>query len=129
MKYLERWVSTTEKSPVDYASKMVKLFHTSCLNESYQAFSKQVWECLQTLLALVADNSIALCWVPEHRRIDGNEKADALAKRGVKTPYFGIDSVCGISVRTAKTTVKVWTGERHYNSNGLSIQIIIWLGN
>ena len=50
---------------------------------------------------LTADNSIALCWVPGHRGIDGNEKADALAKRGVKTPYFGLEPVCGISVRTA----------------------------
>ena len=33
---LERWVSTTEKSPVDYASKMMKLLHTSCLNVQFQ---------------------------------------------------------------------------------------------
>ena len=87
----------TEKSPVDYASKMMKLFHTSCLNESYHVSSKLVWECLQTLQTLAADNSIALCWVPGYRGIDGNEKADALAKRGVETPYFGLEPVCGIS--------------------------------
>ena len=37
----------------------------------------------------------------------------ALAKRGAEIPYFGLEPVCGISMRTAKTTVKLWTGERH----------------
>ena len=97
--------------------------------ESYQISSKLVWECLQTLQTLAADNSIELHWVLGHRGIDGNEKTDALAKRGVKTPYFGLEPGCGISVRTAKTTVKLWTGERHCNRNGLNIQIINWLGN
>ena len=80
---------------------------------TYQVSSKLVWECLQTLQNLAADNSTALCWVPGHRGIDGNEKADDLAKRGAETPYFGLEPVYGISMRTAKTTVKLWTGERH----------------
>jgi len=32
---LERWVSTTKKSPVDYASKMMKPLHTYCLNVQF----------------------------------------------------------------------------------------------
>ena len=125
-------VSTTEKSPVDYASKMMKLFHISCLNESYQASSKLVWECLQTLQTLAAHNSIALCWVPGHRGIVGNEKADALAKRGVGTPYFGLESVCGISMRTAKTTVKIMDLGKTLQPQWLKYpdhKYNVWLGN
>ena len=69
--------------------------------DSYQVSSKLAWECLQTLQTLAADNSIALCWVPGHRGIDGNKKADALAKREAETLYFGPEPVCGISMRTA----------------------------
>ena len=96
--------------------------------ESYQASSKLVWECLQTFQTLAANNSIELCCVPGHRGNDSNEKADALAIRGAETPYFGPELVYGISLRTAKTTVKLWTRERHCN-NGINIQIMNWLGN
>ena len=78
-----------------------------------------------SLKTLATDNSIELFWVPVHRGIDGyvrnqvpghrgidgNEKADALAKRGVETPYFGLESVCGISMRTAKPQLNYGLGK------------------
>ena len=35
--------------------------------ESYRISLKLVWECLQTLQTLAANNNIELCWVPGQR--------------------------------------------------------------
>ena len=45
--------------------------------------SKIVLECRKKLDILSEKNEITLIWVPGHQNIDGNEKADELAKNGV----------------------------------------------
>ena len=52
---------------------------------SYQVKSKLVWDCLNSLIALSSCNSLELRWVLEHQGIQGNEKADQLAKKGAET--------------------------------------------
>ena len=50
--------------------------------------SKVVSSCHKELLALREQHNINLCWMPGHKNILGNEKADELAKRGAQYGKF-----------------------------------------
>ena len=80
---------------------------------SDQVKSNLVWDCLNALRTLSSRNKLELRWVPGHRGIQGNEKADQLAKKGADTPFFGPEPVVGISTTTAKTSVKIWIRDKH----------------
>ena len=100
-----------------YHGKRIRIF-TDCQSalkalSSYQVKSKLVWDCLNSLIALSSCNSLELRWVPGHQGIQGNEKADQLAKKGAETSFIGPEPVVGVSIRTAKTTVKTWIKDRH----------------
>ncbi|KAL1448474.1 hypothetical protein WDU94_005530 [Cyamophila willieti] len=64
---------------------------------SFTHESKLTWECLETLKLLAKDNHVTLTWVPGHEGIDGNEKADELAKIGTTLPFIGPEPFCGVS--------------------------------
>ena len=49
---------------------------------SHKVTSRLVWECIKTLNELAEHNKITLMWVPGHCGVEGNEKADELAKQG-----------------------------------------------
>lgn len=80
--------------------------------------SKLVWECTMLLQQLSCRNKVNLYWVPGHCGIEGNEKADQLAKIGSSTqfigpePYFGI-APCGFKLELKnleRTKIKLtWT--------------------
>jgi ribonuclease HI len=78
-----------------------------------QVSSKLVWDCTLTLIQLSANNHVMLKWVPGHRGIEGNEKADQLAKEGAVRPFYGPEPVCGISRATARDAAKKWAREEH----------------
>ena len=44
--------------------------------------SKFLWHCIELLIELSKNNIVQLVWVPGHSGIDGNEKADELARKG-----------------------------------------------
>ena len=71
-----------------------------------------MWECLQTLTTLAANNVVQFCWVLGRQGIEGNEQAEFLAKKGAETPFFGSEPVCRISLRTIKAAIKQWSGEK-----------------
>lgn len=48
--------------------------------------SKVVSNCHKELDALCEQHKVTICWVPGHKGIEGNEKADELAKRGASLP-------------------------------------------
>lgn len=92
--------------------------------DSHQYNSKLVWDCLQTLQTLSQRNSVVLGWVPGHQGIEGNERADQLAKRGVTTLHYGPEPFCGISKLQARTEVMEKTRKEHHkrwNSSGQSL--------
>lgn len=64
--------------------------------------SKLVWECRKLLKQLASKNQVHLYWVPGHRGIDGNEKADLLARNGSEGHFIGPEPFCGVSKSVLK---------------------------
>lgn len=59
--------------------------------------SKLVLECKMLLNVLGGHNKVNLIWVPGHCGVEGNEKADFLARKGSNLEMFGPEPAIGIS--------------------------------
>ena len=70
--------------------------------------SRSVSECLDTLTALAKSNKVNLIWVPGHEGIEGNEKADELAKKGANCPFVGPEPFNGVPKSHKTTKIKHW---------------------
>lgn len=70
--------------------------------------SKLVWECVELLQQLSCRNKVNLYWVPGHCGIEGNEKADQLAKIGSSMQFIGPEPFFGISPCSLKMEFKNW---------------------
>jgi hypothetical protein len=66
-----------------------------------------VWNCFQ-LLELAEQNKVKLIWVPGHSGVEGNGKADQLAKLGADEPLLGPELFCGIMKKTARRAIDLW---------------------
>lgn len=73
--------------------------------------SKIVWECINSLKQLSSSNRTVIGWVPGHAGIDGNEKADELARLGASTPLNGPEPFIGIPKSTVKNIIKEWVNQ------------------
>ena len=76
--------------------------------EAYKTKSKVVWECKQLLNQLSGKNKVKLIWVPGHAGIEGNERADELARGASDTLFIGPEPSCGISYGHARTVIDKW---------------------
>jgi ribonuclease HI len=70
--------------------------------------SKIVQQCWLTLNELARGNKITLVWVPGHRGIDGNEKADELARQGSDTNFIGPEPFCALPSGALFSPIKIW---------------------
>lgn len=70
--------------------------------------SKIVWECYNKLQQLSLRNRVNLYWVPGHCGIEGNEKADELAKLGSSQQFIGPEPFIGLSTANLKLELKNW---------------------
>ncbi len=55
---------------------------------------------VKQLQKLAMHNTLTLLWVPGHQDIDGNEKADELARKGSKTHFVGPEPFCALPAKT-----------------------------
>lgn len=70
--------------------------------------SKHVWECVQSLQNLASRNQVNLYWVPGHCGIDGNERADMLARLGSSHQFTGPEPFCGLSASSLRMELRIW---------------------
>lgn len=76
--------------------------------KSFTSQSKLVWECITLLKQLSVKNQVNLYWVPGHCGIEGNEKADLLARRGSSVQFIGPEPFCGVSKCLIQMELKQW---------------------
>ncbi len=69
----------------------------------YKQTSKMVRQCNLAINNIASNNLVTLKWVPGHSNIEGNEKADTLAKRGSSIIPTGPEPILPIANCTIKS--------------------------
>jgi hypothetical protein len=77
--------------------------------------SQLVWDCLQNLIPLAKRNKVILVWLPCHGGVHvvGNERADALPRKGSANVFTGLEPVLGITEATDHGPVFEWVRRQH----------------
>ena len=70
--------------------------------------SRLASETVDALQVISLHNSVRLLWVPGHCNIEGNERADWLAKQAAETDFTGPEPAVGYSVDSASLDVHKW---------------------
>lgn len=75
--------------------------------------SKLMIDCIDSLKSLSNSNRVNLLWVPAHSNVEGNEKADNLARIGSKTPVNGPEPTIGITYSTQRSLIRDFYVTQH----------------
>jgi len=60
------------------------------------------------LRELSSKSKVHLWWTPEHEGVEGNEKADSLAKAGASMSLVGPEPYCGVTKRKWESKISAW---------------------
>ena len=74
---------------------------------SIEIKSALILECWEILNEVATDNRVDLLWVPSHSNIEGNEKADELAKIGALSAYLGPEPATGTPTSSTRRKINV----------------------
>ncbi|XP_071053190.1 uncharacterized protein [Onthophagus taurus] len=80
--------------------------------QAYTYGSALIRECTNNLRELARGNDVTLWWVPGHSNIEGNEKADKLAKEAANTPFIGPQPGCGLQKSHLKQIINNWEASK-----------------
>lgn len=76
--------------------------------------SKLAIESRNSIMSLVQNNNnVKLVWVPGHSNIEGNEKADSLAREGSNNPFIGPGPAIGLSYNTQRSIIRDFYYNKH----------------
>jgi hypothetical protein len=64
-------------------------------------------------MILAERNKVYLLWVSGNKRIEGNETADQLARKGSLYLFVGHQPACGMSGRVAGRAIRDWVCTEH----------------
>ena len=74
--------------------------------------SNTVLPCIKNLNILGKDNDVTIAWTPGHTGIQGNEKADILAKPGSTLNCSGPEPFISIPYASCRAAIKEWSVKR-----------------
>ena len=74
--------------------------------------SHTVLSCIKNLNILGKDNDVTIAWTPGHTGIQGNEKADVLAKAGSALNCLGPEPFIPILYASCRAAIKDWSVKR-----------------
>ena len=74
--------------------------------------SHTVLSCIKNLNILGKDNDVTIAWTPGHTGIQGNEKADVLAKAGSALNCLGPEPFIPIPYASCRAAIKDWSVKR-----------------
>ena len=78
--------------------------------------SHTVLSCIKNLNILGKDNDVTIAWTPGHTGIQGNEKADILAKAGSALNCLGPEPFISIPYASCRAAIKDWSVKRWLTS-------------
>lgn len=110
-------VATNKLLGLGLENKQIRFFSDSqaalkALN-SFLFTSGLVYDCLRALHELCEQNNVRLEWVRGHSGVEGNERADKLAKIGTEMAIQSPEPFLGLSVRSLKLKQETSMRQRH----------------
>lgn len=82
--------------------------------EASKVSSRLVNQCRVMLTKLAVQNSVKLIWVPGHMGLEGNEKADELAREAAEMVPVGPEPFIPISYASVRSRIADWAMTEHW---------------